>query len=150
MIERDAMRDETPAATTGRFDVSAIAATLPDSAATMLVDRYLTDRAAASARVFRVYRPTPAHYHAGCDEYLYVLSGRGTFWMGDPATEAAFGPGHLLFFERGTVHALASILAEPLVMLAIDTPRRAPTDVIFVDPATGSPETFMARNATDR
>lgn len=135
---------------TGRFDIAAIAATLPDGAATMLADRYLTDRAAASARVLRVYRPTPAHYHAGCDEYLYILSGRGTFWMKDPATEAAFEPGHLLFFERGIVHAVPTILLEPLVMLAIDTPRRAPSDVIFVDPATGSPQSFMARNATER
>ncbi|GEP12780.1 hypothetical protein MMMDOFMJ_4587 [Methylobacterium gnaphalii] len=64
---------------TGRFDLKAIAAALPDAAETLLVDTYLTDREAASARVFRVYKPTPPHYHATCDEYLYVLSGRGTF-----------------------------------------------------------------------
>jgi len=64
--------------------------------------------------LFRVYRGTPPHYHAQCDEYLYVLSGRGTFWMKDASTKAEFGPGQLLFFERGTVHALPEILAEPL------------------------------------
>ena len=53
---------------TGIFDVAALAAALPDSAKTLLVDTYLTDREAASARVFRVYRPTPPHYHATCDE----------------------------------------------------------------------------------
>ena len=104
-------------------------------------------RSAASARVFRVYRPTPPHYHATCDEYLYVLSGRGTFWMEDASQEAAFGPGDLLFFERGTVHALPTITQEPVVFLSVDTPRRPPTDIVFVDAADGSPETFIARNA---
>ncbi|WP_407520519.1 cupin domain-containing protein [Methylobacterium oryzisoli] len=141
--------DPAPPAT-GRFDIIAEALALPATADTLLVDTYLTDREAASARVFRVYRPTPPHFHRGSDEYLYVVSGRGTFWLGDPATEAEFGPGQLLFFERGTVHALPTILAEPLVFLSIDTPRRAPTDIVFVDPAQGSPETFMARNAPGR
>ncbi|ACL56183.1 cupin domain-containing protein [Methylobacterium nodulans] len=143
------MADSDPARTraTGRFDIIAEALALPATAETMLADTYLTDREAASARVFRVYRPTPPHFHRGCDEYLYVVSGRGTFWIGDPATEAEFGPGHLLFFERGTVHALPTILSEPLVFLSIDTPRRRPDDVVFVDPADGTPETFMARNA---
>ncbi|GJD61893.1 cupin domain-containing protein [Methylobacterium frigidaeris] len=144
------MADSDPKAALqrGRFDIGVIAAALPDSATTMLVDTYLTDRPAASARVFRVYRPTPAHYHAGCDEYLYVLSGRGTFWIGDASDEAEFGPGQLLFFERGVVHALPRLIEEPVVFLSVDTPRRAPTDVIFVDPATGTAESFMARNAT--
>jgi mannose-6-phosphate isomerase-like protein (cupin superfamily) len=132
---------------TGRFDVAAIAAALPDTAQTLLVDTYLTDRQAASARVFRVYRPTPPHYHEGCDEYLYVLSGRGTFWMEDPSTKAEFGPGQLLFFERRTVHAIPEILEEPLVFLSLDTPRREPTDIVFVNPEDGTPATFMARNA---
>ncbi|AWN37146.1 cupin domain-containing protein [Methylobacterium radiodurans] len=135
---------------TGRFDLWTIAAALPASAEMLLVDTYLTDRAAASARVFRVYRPTPPHYHATCDEYLYVLSGRGTFWMGEPATEAAFGPGELLFFERGTVHAMPTLCEEPVVFLSVDTPRREPTDIVFLNPADGSPTTFMARNAPTR
>jgi mannose-6-phosphate isomerase-like protein (cupin superfamily) len=128
---------------TGRFDVREIAKSLPATATTLLVDRYLTDTDAASARVFRVYRPTPPHYHVKCDEYLYVLSGRGTFWMEDAANQAEFGPGELLFFRRGTVHALPDILEEPLVFLSIDTPRREPTDIIFVDPADGTPESFI-------
>lgn len=132
---------------TGRFDIQAIADALPPTADTLLVDTYLTDREAASARVFRVYRATPPHYHATCDEYLYVVSGRGTFWMGDESTKAEFGPGQLLFFERGTVHAMPDILAEPVVFLSVDTPRREPTDIVFVNPADGTPATFMARNA---
>src|SRR3978361_1843666 len=119
---------------TGRFDVMAIAGTLPETATTLLVDKYLTDRQAASARVFRVYRPTPPHYHATCDEYLYALSGSGTFWMKDPSTKAEFGPGQLLFFERGTVHAIPDIFAEPLVFLSLDTPRREPTEILCEEP----------------
>ena len=133
--------------TTGRFDVMALAATLPATATTMLADVYLSDHAAASARIFRVYKPVPAHYHETCHEHLYVLSGRGTFWIGDESAKAEIGPGQLVVFERGTVHAIPDILEEPLVFLAIDAPRRAPTDIMFVDLADGSPETFMARNA---
>ncbi|WP_158810744.1 cupin domain-containing protein [Beijerinckia sp. L45] len=133
--------------TTGRFDIEAIAAALPETASTLLVDTYITDTETASTRVFRVYRGTPTHYHVGCDEFLYVLSGRGTFWMNDESTKAEFGHGQLLFFERGTVHALPDILAEPLVFLSIDTPRRDPTDIVFIDSRKGTPATFMARNA---
>jgi len=133
--------------TMGSFSIADIAASLPETATTLLVDRYLTDRPSASARVFRVYRPTPPHYHAQCDEYLYVFSGRGTFWMGDASRTATFGPGELLHFERGVVHALPDILEEPLVFLSIDTPRRDPKDVIFVDPADGTPESFIQQGS---
>jgi hypothetical protein len=59
------------------------------------------------------------------------------------ATQAEFGPGHFLFFARGVVHAMPEILEGPVVFLAIDTPRRDPSDVIFVDPEEGTPETFI-------
>lgn len=127
----------------GWFDVNAIASSFPATAETLLLDRYLTDEDAASVRVFRVYRGTPPHYHAGSDEHLFVLSGRGTFWMGDPGNAGAFAPGDLLFFKRGTVHALPDIIAGPVAFLAIDTPRRDPQDVIFVNPEDGTPESFI-------
>ena len=136
--------------TMGRFDVLAIAGSLPETASTLLADHYLTDRPSGSARVFRVYRPVPPHFHRGCDEYLYVLSGRGLFWMGDASRAAAFGPGQLLVFDRETVHAIPEIHEEPVTFLSIDTPRRDPTDVVFVDPEAASPESFMARNAAPR
>jgi hypothetical protein len=37
-------------------------------------------------------------------------------------------------------------LKHPVVFLSVDTPRRDPKDIIFVNPQDGSPETFMARN----
>lgn len=110
----------------------------------MLLDRYLVDRESSSVRVFRVYRGAPAHFHRHCDETLYVLSGRGTFWMGDESATQKFGPGHLLCFPRGTVHAMPTLLEEPLVFLAIDSPRRAPDDVIFVGENAGTEADFIA------
>jgi mannose-6-phosphate isomerase-like protein (cupin superfamily) len=133
----------TPASNFARFKPLEIARTFPDSAATMLLDRYLTNEEAASARVFRVYRGTPAHYHEGSDEYLYILSGRGTFWMGDASNSGEFAPGDLLFFKRRTVHALPEIFEGPVAFLAIDAPRRAPKDIVFVNPADGTPESFI-------
>lgn len=58
------MTEKSQPATTGRFDIGEVAASFPPSATTLLVDRYLTNREAARARVFRVYKPTPPHYHA--------------------------------------------------------------------------------------
>jgi len=133
--------------TSGRFDVMALAAELPGDVKTMLVDTYLTDRESASARIFRVLRPVPAHYHETCDEFLYVLTGRGTFWMNDAADAQPFGPGQLMVFDRNTVHCVAEIHEHPLTVLAIDTPRRKPTDIVFVDPEDGTAADFMARNA---
>jgi mannose-6-phosphate isomerase-like protein (cupin superfamily) len=126
-----------------RFNIAEIMRSFPDSADTLLLDTYLTNEAAASARVFRIYRETPPHYHATCDEYLYALSGRGTFWMERPENGGEFAPGQLLFFRRGTVHALPTIIAGPVVFLSVDTPRRDPRDIIFINPADGTPESFI-------
>ena len=127
----------------GLFDVYEIAKSFPQSADTLLLDTYLTNEEAASARIFRVYKETPPHYHATCDEYLYVLSGRGTFWMGSPENAGEFAPGNLLFFKRRTVHALPNIVEWSVVFLSIDTPRRDPKDIIFVNPEDGTPEKFI-------
>ena len=128
-----------------RFKPEQIARSLPETADTLLIDTYLTNEDTASARVFRVYRETPPHFHAHSDEYLYVLSGRGAFWMGDPSNSGEFIPGDLLFFKRGTVHALPIILEEPVTFLSFDTPRRKPEDIIFVNADDGSPEAFIAK-----
>ena len=129
-----------------RFKPHEIARSFPDAAETLLLDTYLTDEPAASARVFRVYRETPPHYHANCDEYLYVLSGRGAFWMGEASNAGEFAPGDLLFFKRTTVHAIPKIIEAPVVFLSFDTPRRDPKDVIFLNPADGTPDTFIRQN----
>lgn len=129
-----------------RFDINQIAKSFPETSETLLIDTYLTKEAAASARVFRVYKETPPHYHATCDEYLYVIQGRGTFWMGDASNGGEFSAGQLLFFKRGTVHALPQILEAPVIFLSVDTPMRDPKDIIFVNPEDGTPESFISQN----
>lgn len=126
-----------------RFKPHEIARSFPENADTLLLDTYLTDEEAASARVFRVYGETPPHYHAGSDEYLYVLSGTGTFWMGNESNVGEFAPGDLLFFKRRVVHAIPTILEGPVAFLSFDTPRRNPKDIIFVNPEDGTPESFI-------
>ena len=123
------------------FDLQALAQRFPSSADTMLVDMRLTDEAAASSRLFRIYRPVPAHFHQTCDEYLQVICGRGRFTV-DGGEPLLLGPGQLLFFRRNVVHSI-QIMEAPLVVFSVDTPRRNPADVHFVDPADGTVETFL-------
>jgi mannose-6-phosphate isomerase-like protein (cupin superfamily) len=125
------------------FRPSEIAKKFPDDADTLLLDEYLTNEQEASAKLFRVYRGTPPHYHAHSDEYLYVLSGRGTFWMAEPKDKTEFGPGDLLFFKRTIIHALPDILEGPGGVLVDSAPRRQPKDIIFVNSEDGNPETFI-------
>ena len=49
----------------------------------------------------------------------------------------------LLFFKRVTIHGTPEILEEPFVVFSIDTPRRDPKDIIFVNPEDGTPEEFI-------
>ena len=136
------MTDDTHAPRAfGAYDLAAIVKRFPASSDTMLIDTRLTDEQEASCRVFRIYRTVPGHYHATCDEYLLVIAGRGTIFIGDSAPfEVA--PGQLLFFKKGTVHGL-TVIEDPFVFLSVDTPRRDPTDITFVNPADGTPETFI-------
>lgn len=108
----------------------------------MLLDMRLTDEPAASSRLFRIYRSVPAHFHATCDEYLQVVSGRGVFVVED-GEPVELGPGQLLFFRRNVVHSIPEVVEGPLVVFSVDTPRRDPADVHFVDPAAGTAETFI-------
>ena len=124
------------------FHIAALAATLPDTAATMLTDLRLTDEPAASCRIFRVYHPVPAHFHRSADEYLYVLSGSAEILI-DTDAPRILHPGDLVFFRKETPHAFPRILEHPFTVLAIDTPRRPPEDIHFVNPAEGTPETFI-------
>jgi len=124
-------------------DIADIAARFPDSAETILVDAYLTDSPEASARVFRIYHPLPTHYHRHCDEHLYLFSGEVVFQIGDDAPRV-LTPGQMVVFKREVVHAIVEIQQHPAVFLTLDTPRRAPDDVIFVDPEAARRRAFVA------
>jgi mannose-6-phosphate isomerase-like protein (cupin superfamily) len=127
--------------THGVFDLDAIMKRFPASADTMLIDTRLTDEPEASCRVFRIYRTVPAHYHSTCDEYLLVLAGRGTIFIGE-SEPFKVSRGQLVFFKKKMVHGL-TILEEPFVFLSVDTPRRDPKDITFVNPADGTADTFI-------
>ncbi len=136
------MSEASPLLNSSVFDLKALAAKFPPTADTMLLDVRLTDEAAASSRLFRVYRPVPAHYHKTCDEYLQVVMGRARFVVeGNDPVE--LGPGQVLFFRRNTVHGIPEILEGPLVFFSVDTPRRDPSDVTFVDPSHGTAQEFI-------
>ena len=139
------MNGEPSAPSHAVFDVADAARGLPDTSEMMVADHRFIDDPAASARVFRVYRPTPPHTHATCDEYLYALSGRCMMRFDDePPVEV--GPGKLVVFKRGVVHSVPEILEEPMVFLSVDTPRRAPRDIRFVQEGADTPETFMRQS----
>ncbi len=127
---------------TSTFDLQGLAQRFPPTADTMLLDMRLTDEAAASSRLFRIYRAVPAHYHKTCDEYLQVICGRGTFIV-DGSEPMELGPGQLLFFRRNVVHSIPEVVESPLVFFSVDTPRRDPADVHFVNPADGTAATFI-------
>ena len=129
-------------AVSGVFDINTIKKNFPASADTMLVDTRLTDEQEASCRVFRIYVDVPAHFHQTCDEYLLVVSGRAMFRIGGGDWFEA-REGQLIFFKKSTVHAITLLDHEPLVFLAVDTPRRDPKDIHFVNPADGTPESFI-------
>ena len=136
------LRKRTAPGESGCFDLHSLAQTFPETADTMLLDMRLTDEAAASSRLFRVYRPVPAHFHRTCDEYLLVVSGRARFQLGSqPAAELS--PGQMQFFRRGVVHGFPEILEHPFLVFSVDTPRRDPADVTFVDPDSGSAASFL-------
>jgi mannose-6-phosphate isomerase-like protein (cupin superfamily) len=128
--------------TTHFFDIADLAATLPESADTMLTDLRLTDEPSASCRIFHVYTPVAAHFHTSCDEYLYVLSGSADIVIGQDRPHT-LRTGELVFFRKGTPHALPHILEHPFTVLAVDTPRRPAADIHFVNPNDGTPETFI-------
>jgi mannose-6-phosphate isomerase-like protein (cupin superfamily) len=135
-------QERVAAIQTSTFDLLTLAATFPPSAETMLLDMRLTDEPAASSRLFRIYRSVPPHFHETCDEYLQVISGRGIFVV-DGGEPIELGPGQLLFFRRNIVHSIPEIVEAPLVVFSVDTPRRDPADVHFVNPADGTAAGFI-------
>jgi mannose-6-phosphate isomerase-like protein (cupin superfamily) len=128
------------------FDVFDEIARIPDNSDTMLTDVYFSDYPDASSRIFRVFRTLPLHYHTECDEFLYVVSGEGTFHLN--GEEGPVRPGMFLRYPRGEVHGIPKITKHPFVVLSVDVPRRRPDDIVFVNPEDGDAKLFMARNNT--
>lgn len=131
------------AADSAFHDIADMATRFPDQAEAILVDAYLSDSPQASARVFRIYHPLPAHYHEHCDEHLYLFSGSVEFQIADEAPRL-LTPGQMVTCKRETVHAITVIRRHPAVFLTLDTPRRAPDDVVFIEPDAAGRRPFVA------
>ena len=55
----------------------------------------------------------------------------------------SFPQGICFYLQADIIHTLPQILSGPIIFLAIDTPRRDPKDIIFVNAEDGTPEGFI-------
>ena len=68
----------------------------------------------------------PKHTHTGSDEIQYVVSGSGTFWLGDQARQ--IHPGDLIVIPKGTVHAGSHPSGAEFKVISIKLPPQAAGD----------------------
>jgi quercetin dioxygenase-like cupin family protein len=72
----------------------------------------------------------PKHTHRGSDEIQYVISGTGTFWLGDQQRQ--IHPGDLIIIPKGTVHAGSVPTSGEFKVLSIKLPPQGPGDMQMV------------------
>ena len=72
----------------------------------------------------------PKHTHTNANEFQLVISGTGTFWLGDQQRE--IHPGDLIVVPKGTVHAGAVPTSGEFKVLAIKMPPQAADDLHMV------------------
>ncbi len=72
----------------------------------------------------------PKHIHTGSDEIQYVISGSGTFWLGNE--RRTIHPGDLIIVPKGTVHAGSEPTGEEFKVLSIKLPPQAQGDMHMV------------------
>ncbi|MCY0854803.1 MULTISPECIES: cupin domain-containing protein [unclassified Cupriavidus] len=72
----------------------------------------------------------PKHTHMGSDEIQYVISGSGTFWLGNEQRQVHAGD--LIVIPKGTVHAGSVPTSGEFKVLAIKLPPQAPGDIQLV------------------
>ena len=120
---------------TSTFDLQALAANFPPAADTMLLDMRLTDE------------PPPVRACSGFTAaFRRIFTRRATSicrcsavagYSSLTAALRQLGPGQLLFFRRNVVHSIPEVIEAPLVVFSVDTPRRDPADVHFIDRLEG-------------
>ncbi|MDH5439622.1 MAG: cupin domain-containing protein [Candidatus Bathyarchaeota archaeon] len=72
----------------------------------------------------------PKHYHPRADEFWLIQEGRIRVSFDEgPAKEA--GPGSFLFAKKGTVHEMANIGKDRLIMIAVVIPNEQDDDVFL-------------------
>lgn len=72
----------------------------------------------------------PKHTHTDANEFQYVISGSGTFWLGDQQRE--IHAGDLIIIPKGTVHTGSVSSSGEFKVLAIKMPPQAPDDIHLV------------------
>jgi len=117
----------------GNLPVQEYLDTLPKKSNKAIEDRTIVTMPRGGVRVFRLYKPSAPHYHAKSDAILYVLSGKGTYEVGDGKIIEA-KPGTLMYWRAGTPHALIELQEGPQDILVFDVGVRNPSDIIFLDP----------------
>jgi len=73
----------------------------------------------------------PKHTHQTADEIQYIISGTGTFWLGNEQRE--IHPGDLIVVPKGTVHAGAVATSGEFKAIVIKLPPQALGDTQLVD-----------------
>jgi mannose-6-phosphate isomerase-like protein (cupin superfamily) len=73
----------------------------------------------------------PKHTHQTANEIQYVISGTGTFWLGD--TPRKVHPGDLITIPKGMVHAGSHANSGHFKVLAIKLPPQAAGDIQIVN-----------------
>lgn len=126
----------------GIINVQRYMNTLPKESDKMIIDRRLIDRKDASIRIFQIYKPVPMHYHGQSDTYLYILSGRGKFQIGNEISQA--GKGDLLYWKKGVYHGTPEIIEKPLVLMTFDSPSRNTSDTMWLNPEE-APDVFLEK-----
>ena len=69
----------------------------------------------------------PKHTHTDANEFQYVISGTGTFWLGNQ--QQLVHPGDLIIIPKGTPHAGSVLSSGELKVLAIKMPPQAADDL---------------------
>ncbi len=77
-----------------------------------------------------------AHAHAGCEEVVYVVAGRGRIWVDGQAQEVA--PGMAVLIPQGAEHGVENGAEAPLQIVGAMAP---PIDVSGIRPAVRHPST---------
>ena len=83
-----------------------------------------SERMMVGLNCFRPGQEHALHTHEGQDKLYHVVSGMGSFQVGDESLE--LGPGQLVLVPGGVPHAAACAGDEDMVVLVVMSPPPAP------------------------
>jgi len=96
----------------GVINLKSIIEQLPETSEKIIVDERLLDGENNGIRVFRLYKPVPAHFHEKSDTIIYLLEGEVDVAI-DNRSAQRIKPGMVLHWKRGITHAIPEIHGEP-------------------------------------